>query len=379
MQAGMGQVLLAVYDAACAKNKWPAALDTIAGATGSFGAALVSADMAGLPYRVQEHSSSYPDEAVEDYFRRFGHYDQEGWEHLVRKNVPGRLFADSEVWPDEAANWEREDFKFLRETYGVLHRGCALISQDRGAANFLTLQIGTPWADLSPDFWQAVRQSMPHLTKVLEIHRTMDLLRQRYQAALAALDHLCIGICVGDDRGRIALANREAKRIFSLGDGLVLGRDGALLARDEDVTQAIRTGILLATHTAEGKSLQGEMVLHCRRPSGAEALLIEICPLRDASGELESGFYGSMICIIDPAQTRQIKVDGMAKIFALSLGETEVCRQLIEGATNADIAEARNVSVETIRAQIKTAYAKMGVNNRIELIRKAVAVQPPIV
>jgi DNA-binding CsgD family transcriptional regulator/PAS domain-containing protein len=377
MDKGIGELLLAVYDAAFASDRWPQALDAYTHALEARGVLLVCADTAGLPFRVQEQCNAYPPGAVREYLRRFGHHDQSAWEHHVRQNEPWKLCPESDAWQSEEDYRKRENIKFLREAFNIQSRACMLISQDKGAVNVLTLQFSRPWSEVPP-LSPVVDQSMPHLTKVVEIHRTMELLRQQHNAALAALDHLGVGLCVSDKRGRIALVNSEAKRIFGLSDGLALGRDGVLLARDEDVTQAIRTAILLATHTAAGEKAQEEVVLHCRRTSRADAFLIEICPLRDATGELEPGFFGSLICIIDPQQTRQIKVDGLAKVFSLSPRETDVCRQLIAGASNSDIADMRNVSVETVKAQIKSAYAKLGVANRIELIRKAVAVHPPI-
>jgi DNA-binding CsgD family transcriptional regulator/PAS domain-containing protein len=377
MEKGIGELLLAVYDAAFSSDRWPNALDAYTEALDARGVLLVCADTAGLPFRVQEQCGAYPPGAVREYLRRFGHHDQAAWEHHVRKNEPWKLCPESDAWPSEQDYRQRENIRFLREVYNIQSRACILISQDKGAVNVLTLQFSKPWNEVPP-ISPVVDQSMPHLTKVLEIYRTMELLRQRYNAALAALDHLGVGLCVSDQQGRMALVNSEAKRIFGLADGLMLSREGALLARDEDVTRAIRNAIQLAVHTAAGEKAQEEVVLHCRRPSRADAFLIEICPLRDAGGELERGFFGSLICIIDPAQTRQIKVDGLAKVFSLSPRETDVCRQLIAGASNSDIADARNVSVETVRAQVKSAYAKLGVANRIELIRKAVAIHPPI-
>src|SRR5688572_20124475 len=54
MSKQLGDLLLAVYDAAFASDRWPNALDAYVRALEARGVLLVCADTAGLPYRVQE-------------------------------------------------------------------------------------------------------------------------------------------------------------------------------------------------------------------------------------------------------------------------------------------------------------------------------------
>jgi DNA-binding CsgD family transcriptional regulator len=105
---------------------------------------------------------------------------------------------------------------------------------------------------------------------------------------------------------------------------------------------------------------------------------VEVCPLRDAAGELERRFLGSLVCIIDPDATRDLSSAGLAKMFKLSSAEMAVCDELLRGRTARDIADIRAVAHDTVRSQVKTLYAKAGVANRVELIRLAIATNPPI-
>ncbi|MEM1344647.1 MAG: alpha/beta fold hydrolase [Pseudomonadota bacterium] len=57
----------------------------------------------------------------------------------------------------------------------------------------------------------------------------------------------------------------------------------------------------------------------------------------------------------------------LAQDFALSHTETEITRALFEGLTPKAIACWRGRSIETIRSQIRTLYAKMGVRNALDL------------
>jgi DNA-binding CsgD family transcriptional regulator len=369
--------LPAIYDAATSDDKWPAALDALVSAVDARGAILMAFDLVGLPFQVQKWCTSYRDDDIHQYFTRFGHYEDKGVE-LLRKS-PARTFVrDTAAWPNYAEIADREDVVFLRERYGVQHRGAVCLTKDKGWSDSLALQVCEDWPNVTNAFWENLELSLPHMAKVVEINRTFTLLRLRYQAVLSALDHIRIGMCIGLAGGQILVANEEARRIFAAGDGLGLGPDGRLRAREEDVTRQIRAAIELTARTADGEGSSNELSIACARTSQASPLLIEVCPLRDSKGELERGLLGSLVSIIDPDRTKDISTEGLVALFGLSPAEKSVCDELLRGRSARDVADMRNVSPETVRTQVKALYAKTGVANRVELIRLAIAANPPI-
>ncbi|MDQ6522995.1 LuxR C-terminal-related transcriptional regulator [Nocardioides sp. LHD-245] len=69
-------------------------------------------------------------------------------------------------------------------------------------------------------------------------------------------------------------------------------------------------------------------------------------------------------------------VPGPALSAPLSPREREVFRLLLEGTARADIADRLGVSINTVKTQIRSLYAKLGVSSRGEVLRK-VALMPP--
>lgn len=57
-----------------------------------------------------------------------------------------------------------------------------------------------------------------------------------------------------------------------------------------------------------------------------------------------------------------------ARHFGLSEAEMEVWLLLEKGLTNAEIAEKRHVSVNTVKTQISSLYEKLGVDNRVKAV-----------
>lgn len=54
--------------------------------------------------------------------------------------------------------------------------------------------------------------------------------------------------------------------------------------------------------------------------------------------------------------------------FGLSAAETDVALALARGETRDEIAATRNTSVQTVKAQLKSIFGKVGVNREVELV-----------
>ena len=61
--------------------------------------------------------------------------------------------------------------------------------------------------------------------------------------------------------------------------------------------------------------------------------------------------------------------------FALTIAECEVVLAIADGYATAHIAVARNVSVHTVRNQIKSAMSKLAIQRQIDLVRRIEAVR----
>lgn len=73
---------------------------------------------------------------------------------------------------------------------------------------------------------------------------------------------------------------------------------------------------------------------------------------------------------IFPAQTPEVSL-GLAKSTELTGREVEVLKELISGASNAEIADTLHMSVRTVKAHIQHMQEKTGFTNRTELAVRA--------
>ena len=75
-----------------------------------------------------------------------------------------------------------------------------------------------------------------------------------------------------------------------------------------------------------------------------------------------------VVFLRDPERELQGNDSELTEIFGLSAAEAQVVGRLTAGLSTQDIAEERSVSQVTVRNQIKSAQAKIGVSRQAELV-----------
>ena len=366
----------AIYDAALSNERWPRALELFSHEIKSQGAILVAADQVGLPFHIQ--TASYPMDQVRHYFENFGHYDELSLGRMLPSTPPLQLLTDREVWGDIGALQDRPDYIWLRENIGARRKGGVRLSSNKGWTDMLALQFDKDWDEQPEGFGARLQSLLPHLAKVVEINRQFAILRAHYQAALAALDHVRIGTCVTSPSGHVMLANREARRIHDLDDGLQISRGGTLVCHTSEATAELSHKIRAAIATAGGEGCDPEFLMFAERKSGKRPFMIEVAPLRDSVGELEVGLRGAIVYIVDVENQKAVSTRRLSVLFALTEAEADICRQMVGGHSAAEIANATGVTEDTVKSQFKAVYAKTGVRRRADLVRLALTVDPPI-
>jgi DNA-binding CsgD family transcriptional regulator len=79
---------------------------------------------------------------------------------------------------------------------------------------------------------------------------------------------------------------------------------------------------------------------------------------------------GAAIIIDDPGSpSRECRRASFSRAYGLTESEQQLTELLMRGLTLKDIADARQVSFETIRTQLKSVFAKTGTNRQADLIR----------
>lgn len=220
---------------------------------------------------------------------------------------------------------------------------------------------------------------LPLLSQALGLGRVFGELRNRHRAALAALDKLGLGVFLVDYRGFVLSQNAEATRILARQDGLSLSKNKQLSCRDGDTTSELNFLIQRANGLFHGDVQDNKHnLISIQRPSGDFPFLVSVRSVLDHEAELEADLSCAFVTVIDPARENQLSAETLAALGGLTNGEKETVEHLIQGLRPADIAERRDLSLNTIKTQLKTASQKLRCHSQADIIRVAATTRLPI-
>ncbi|HZF29953.1 MAG TPA: helix-turn-helix transcriptional regulator [Gammaproteobacteria bacterium] len=100
---------------------------------------------------------------------------------------------------------------------------------------------------------------------------------------------------------------------------------------------------------------------------GRELFCLRLFSLQDAHGA-RGGLYAVLVEPINRPQSDNINVDRVRCLFRLSKREIDVLGALMSGDTDKEIALKLTVSVETVRAYLKSIRAKLRVKTRTAIV-----------
>ena len=376
------QALPAIYDAAIEDDRWIAALNDMVAPTGARATLLLVVEPEGShPWSLNQFSDLYrthlTPEEWQFYVKNYSPLEMEAWEKI--KSMPRQqIIEDKEIWPNISEIRHRADYRYLEDKVGIFRRAVSRLNDNRCWYDTAIFQFDASITDIPEESLKSAQMLLPHLAKSIELSRAFSLLKTRYKAVLSALDHVQIGMCIALGRGEVIVSNQEAERIVDLDDGLKFARDGRFLCRDPELGLALNQAIERAARAAKGDGGLAETILAVPRLTNEHPFLVEIAPLRDYAGEVDTNLEGALVTVIDPGNPKPFSTARVAQAYGLTPAEAEVCRHLVDGWTNSRIADERSVSTDTVKTQIASILQKTSTKRRSELIRLALKSSPPI-
>lgn len=372
-----------IYDCAINEPRWSEVIDatvSYCGARGALLGAVKVTDANNDPDWALSGGSrcwrDIPEAKLRYIQQKFLPYQIETWKKLSQKRKFGFVF-DDEGYTDDVLLPNREDYKFRRENLGIVRSVAYRLNDDLGWFDSFVAHFGEEFSEVPDKSRLMLAELVPHFSKSVELARVFGILNRRYQAVLAALDHVSIGLCIVQRNNVVAVSNAEALRIFDDTGVIRLNRQKQLVCSSRTWNDKLKQAIANANNVPHADASQYENILRVEDNNG-HALLVEATHMRDSGAELGEPLDCALVSIVDLSNTREIEVDRLNTVYSLSAAEQAVCGLLVHGYSNSEIAEHRNVSPETVKTQISSIYSKTASKNRIDLIRLALKTSPPI-
>jgi DNA-binding NarL/FixJ family response regulator len=205
---------------------------------------------------------------------------------------------------------------------------------------------------------------LPHLQRALQLRQRLGHLEAQVQTGFAALEALALGVVVTTADGAIVFANAAAEALARSDEGLRLGgRRSGLGAIQSLEAQALRRLVYTVTQGGAGGMLQVT-----RRTRSPLAVLVAPLPARLHSATALTPAL-ALVLITDPTDTPVPAGQALQQLFALTAAEAGVALALTAGHSAEAIAAERQVSLPTVRTQIRQILEKTGARHLRDLGR----------
>lgn len=217
------------------------------------------------------------------------------------------------------------------------------------------------------------RRLYPVLERYIRLwwmHRTE---RRRADAFENAVDIAELGVILLDRRGQLLFQNAYVRRILDGGDGMrrvgntVMPTDNADALR----LQAAVQHALLCNVAAERDASRDVPLILLRRGGPLRSLIVTIVP--HPARAVDPGDAAAIMYVLHPEHDMRKCLAPVYRIYGLTLAEARLVTEMVKGSNLLEAATLMNVTVATVRAQLKQIFEKTRTNRQAELVRLMLA------
>jgi DNA-binding CsgD family transcriptional regulator len=339
-----------IYEAAVVPAGWRTIINSLSDRFDAKGGILFSSTLDNFRWLGAGSSERFMEEFV-----------SEGWPakndrvpRLIAKQYPG-FVTDTDMYTSEEISRRPMYSQFLWPR-GLNAAAATAIQGATG--DMLVLSIEGFESD------QAARRAIPfldglrsHLARASMLASQFHL--ERARAAIAALQMIGVPAAFVSATGRIRAVNRFFEPM--IGD-TILDRAGGIRLADALADKRLRAVL----EAARSGFIQGLSVpLHLPKVGG-----IAVLHALPVTGQARDVFLdGGMILLITGAgRANPPGMEILQTLFDLTPAEARLARALAGGASPDETATQLGVRVSTVRSQLKSLFAKLGVNRQAQLV-----------
>ena len=362
-----------IYDTVVDASRWPAVLDKFADMVGALGCIVFEWEGHGAERRLIAplFSSRFQGDLIDGYLKTYHELEAADQDRFEARSLAADsidLIGDSILADSEQEYVARANVQALLE-FGIRHRSAGLLNKDNTARSRFSVQYSARHGPPSDGENSLMAEVLPHIAKALDLGRPAAQLSEAHRSLVAAMDRLRIGVCILDGRGNVVLTNKEFQRQREAYGAFRINANGRL--RLHNGADQRRFADLMSDALNHGRygARPRKEAIATTRDSEISALCIEIAPLDQVEDLGSDALGGSILYSIDTNLPIGCDAAPLRRAFGLTDAEASLAEMLGEGFTNAQIAERRSRSVETVNVQVKSLLAKTQAANRTQFAR----------
>jgi DNA-binding CsgD family transcriptional regulator len=339
-----------IYECAVAPELWPSVLDDLANMTEARGGLLFSARKA-LCWTASG--------AIRDVFED---YVNDGWflrcprrPCLMSQDAPS-FFVEQDFWSEDQIELDPIYRDFFRPRGLGWSAGTGL-QAPTGDSIVFSVERTYERGPFEANEVATLNSLRPHLARSGLVSARLGL--QRAQGATETLSALRLPALLLNEAGIVIETNPWAE---DLTDQVRFGAGNRLVLADR-AAQEMLTTALRAIDTAPGL---GRNTFPLRDDLGKATLVLHLIPIKRSAHDIFSQSFA--LLLMTPVNSeRTPPVDLLRSLFDLTPAEARVAQGIGTGKTLEDLAAAGDVSINTVRNQLRRVLEKTGCARQAEL------------
>ncbi|MGH1358514.1 MAG: helix-turn-helix transcriptional regulator [Burkholderiaceae bacterium] len=363
------QCVATIYSAASGAIAWDTACSAISRAFNLYGVHIIGVDKKTGQLLFSWESDGFPEQCIFDYVTQY---------HPDNPRLPFALSLQGDDWVHDHVLFDDEFVKinpFFQDyaiPYGIRYlSGTKLVDDDNHVAMFGAVRSPTQ-QPLNVFEIKELSRIRLHLVNAMMIRLKIHESFTDISVGQELLNSMAYPIFVTKLTGEILHKNPCAEKFFERNDFLMHDPIGfRLQEREADAlfTQKLRE--INQIFDSNGRLSIKTFVVPIGRPV-TQAAVIGI--VVDPDESMRSFGIEPVLLAIVHEISGESSIDPfiVGKIFGLTPAESFVATHFANGGTTQSIAENRGVSEHTIRSQVRSIYAKIGISSHPELTHRII-------
>jgi DNA-binding CsgD family transcriptional regulator len=220
----------------------------------------------------------------------------------------------------------------------------------------------------TPEDRQLVERITPHLRRAIQIYAKLNRMTSERDVYAGAVNQLSVAGIILDEQGRLLNTNAVAQALLDQADGLSL-RNQRLYIEGRDINRELQCALDIIIKAQQRGETAVVRALRVPRPTGRSDLGLVIRPVPVSEWSEGQSSPCAAVFISDPDLQESASQHILGELFELTPAEANLAMLLARGLSLAEVSTAQTISQHTVRAQLKSIFAKTGVSRQAELVR----------
>ncbi|HEX9811449.1 MAG TPA: hypothetical protein VGA88_05100 [Burkholderiales bacterium] len=363
-EAGILEVVEAIYDAAMDESRWPIALEKLTRLTDSQAASFWVLDGSAQPRLPVFTSINFEQNFIAEYLKCMVPHDPTVQYLVSHPHQPivhdGLFITEREKDRHPYYDWHgrHSDTRFR-----LVNQMCPAPAVQAGVALHRARRVGRYEAHDIEQFEVLHR----HIERALAIGFRIGSLGTLQRCTIDLLERNPAAIVLLDEHRRVVYANRAAGSLHEQRDGVVLAATLSLLRKpDNDRLQRLLAESSALTESPHAPSAG---VMRALRPSGKRPYAVLVTPMPRRYPALSTLRPAICVIITDPEAQTSLSGSRLKAVFGLTDAETQLALRLATGEDLQATAAKLRIRYGTARTRLVEIFRKTETHRQGELIR----------